>query len=67
MTFETEIRFDENGNYEDIYGSPAIIHGKTCVKVRHGSVNMFIHEPDHDGPYEVGFVKYCGRCHARLG
>lgn len=64
---------DENGQAEDIYGNPVIPyhtrrqveHGKNCHKMPHNA-NSFIHAADHDGPYLVGMVNYCGRCHEML-
>jgi hypothetical protein len=65
---------DENGKPEDIYGNPVVPyhtrrqveHGVNCPKVEHTDPSKFIHPPDLDGPYPIGHVNYCGRCHERL-
>lgn len=46
--------------------SAATGHGIDCRKVPH-SGDGYLHAEDHDGPYDVDGVTYCGRCHAWLG
>lgn len=65
---------DENGTVVDCYGNEVIPyhtrrkveHGKTCAKVEHADPSKFIHPADLDGPYKIGYVSYCGRCHEQL-
>ena len=47
---------DPNGGYQ------APRHGFDCVKVPHRGPG-YLHEDDHDGPYDVDDCTYCGRCH----
>jgi hypothetical protein len=42
-------------------------HGTDCTKVAHWRHGAFLHPEDHDGPYEIDHVQYCGRCHAWMG
>jgi len=41
-------------------------HGVDCRKVEHVGTGH-LHYPDHDGPYDVDGVEYCGRCHEWIG
>lgn len=43
------------------------VHGVDCIKVPHWRHGAFLHPADHDGPYEIDHVQYCGRCHAWMG
>lgn len=42
------------------------VHGLTCTKVIHRKGEGYLHDQDYDGPYDVDWVTYCGRCHTWL-
>ena len=42
-----------------------VTHGKTCRKAKHIGAG-YLHGEDHDGPYDVDGMLYCGRCHHYL-
>lgn len=42
-----------------------VTHGVDCKKDPHVGGEQ-VHAPDHDGPYFVDGLKYCGRCHCAL-
>lgn len=40
-----------------------IVHGVDCVKDEHTVIQW---SKDNDKPFNVGIVKYCGRCYSQL-
>lgn len=37
---------------------------KVCQKIPHSAGGGYMHDEEHDGPYDVDGVLYCGRCHS---
>lgn len=54
-----------NTRKERTMSNEVLVHGITCKKQQHVGTGH-LHSVDHDGPYQVVGLHYCGRCHIYL-